>query len=210
MARVGPVAGIIGVVITLIGYSIHGYPQMNATGSDLLRWTQTTDPGTFGVGIYLEAVGIILVLVFFAWICAQLWSTPSRPWLAAAALAGFILWAGSSLLENATFSALLHAGRNGVDAQGLAALHAVALNVGSPAGVAMGLAMIGAGLAGLEAKALPPWLSWPAIAIGVGWAIPNQLSVGVAGFALFVWVGLVAVRGLVQQPAPISAASQAS
>jgi len=140
MERVGPATGIIGVTVLLIGYSIHGYPPMNATGSQLVSWTQSTDPAVFSLGIYLEAVGIVLFLVFFTWLCAQLWETPSRPWLAAAAFGGALLWGGSSMLENATFAALLSAGRNGVDSHGLAALHAVALNVGSPAGVAMGLA----------------------------------------------------------------------
>jgi hypothetical protein len=200
VTRVGPAAGIVGVAVVLIGYSIHGYPPMNATGSELVRWAHSTDPATFSVGIYLEAVGIILFLVFFTWLCAQLWATPSRPWLAAAAVGGALLWGGSSMLENATFSALLSAGRNGTDGQGLAALHAVALNVGTPAGVAMALAMIGTGLAGLQAKALPPWLTWPAIAIGLGWAIPSQLVIGIAGFALFVWIVVVAIRGLISPP----------
>jgi hypothetical protein len=146
--------------------------------------------------IYLEALGIILFLVFFTWLCAHLWATPSRPWFAAAAFGGALLWGGSSMLENAVFSALLSAGRNGVDSQGLSAIHALALNVGDPAGIAMGLAMIGTGLAGLQATALPPWLTWPAIGIGLGWAVPNQLVIGIAGFALFVWIVLVAVRSL--------------
>jgi hypothetical protein len=201
LARVGPATGIIGVVVVLIGYSIHGYPSMNATGSELVHWTRSTDPALFSLGIYLEGVGIILFLVFFTWLCAQLWATPSRPWLAAAAFGGALLWAGSSMLENAAFSALLSAGRSGVDAQGLAALHAVALNVGSPAGVSMGLAMIGTGLAGLEVKVLPPWLTWPGIAVGLGWAVPNQIVIGVAGFALFVWIVAVALRSLVRPPA---------
>jgi hypothetical protein len=204
VARVGPATGIIGVVIVLIGYSVHGYPPMNATGSELVRWTQSTDPAVFSLGVYLEAVGIILFLIFFTWLCVQLWATPSRPWLAAAAFGGALLWGGSSMLENATFSALLSAGRSGVDGQSLVALHAVALNIGGPAGVAMALAMIGTGLAGLEATALPPWLTWPAIAIGLGWAVPSQLVIEVAGFALFVWIGVVAVRSLVWPPAAIT------
>jgi hypothetical protein len=41
--RVGPVLGIVSWIVIVTGFVIHGYPTMDASAQDLVRWASSTD-----------------------------------------------------------------------------------------------------------------------------------------------------------------------
>jgi hypothetical protein len=197
-ARVGPVAGIAGWVISLVGLGIHGYANMGASGQDLARWASTTDPTRFTAGIYVEAVGIILLLVFFAWLCDYLRRASGPSWLPMLAFATGAIWCATGILVNSVWVALLDAGRRGADPQLLIAMRDMAQAAFNASYLFFALAMIAIAVAAFVARSLPTWLSWPAIVIGVGLA--NPTTTNFASLAVILWTFAIGMLFVLRPP----------
>lgn len=195
-ARIGPAAGIVGWIISLVGFGIHGYPTMGASGAQLAKWASTTDPNRFAIGIDVEAVGILIVILFYAWLCDLIRRSDAPSWLAMFAFALMVVWGAAGIFANGTWTALLDIGRRGADPQLLAATRDVAQELFNATYVFFGLSMIAIAAAAYVGKSLPMWLAWPALVIGIGLAIPA--TVNLAGLAVILWAfvtgGLFVVR----------------
>jgi hypothetical protein len=200
--RVGPATGILGWVVALVGHGIHGYPTTDASKEALARWVAATNPNQFAIGIYVEAIGVLLLLVFFAWLSDYLRRRGAPVWLVAVGLGGAILWVGGAILDNGLWTAMLDAGKRGVDLQALAGFRDAASEVGTSIYLFIALALIAVGLAALRPGAMPFWLSWTVVAIGLALAIPALLSI--AGLLLVLWVLAVSVQHLIRPGATTS------
>ena len=197
-ARVWPAFGIIGWVIVFTGFFIHGYPDIGASPQALAHWAASTDPTRFAIGVDVEAIGLLVFLFFFAWLCDVLRRSSGTSWLLTLALAAAVAWAAVGIATNGVWTAVLDSGKQGLDAQALAGLRDVAQEFFNADNVLLAPAVVALGLAGLRATALPRWLAWSALVIGLAMAVP-PLSF-VVQLIFVVWVVVVVVLYLIRPP----------
>jgi hypothetical protein len=200
-ARLWPACGIAGWVVIFTGIFIHGYPDIGASPQAVARWAASTDSTRFAVGIDVEAIGHLVFLFFFAWLCDVLRRSGGTSWLLALALAAAVAWAAVELATNGVWTAVLDSGKRGLDAQALAGLRDVAQEMYTN-NVLLAPALVALGVAGLRATALPRWLTWSTLVIGLAMAVPPLAQFGYLIF--FVWVVVVAVLYLIR-PAGVAA-----
>ena len=198
-ARIGPASGIAGWALSLVGYSIHGYPRTGASGQELAKWASTADPTRFAGAVDIEAIGILIILVFYAWLSDLIRRNGDVGWLAIFAFAMVVVWGAAGIFGNAVLVALLDADRSGVDNQILVATNDVSDELLKATYLFFGLAMVAIAAAAHRGKALPNWLTWPAMVIGVGLAVPATVSI--AGLAVVLWAFAVSGLFLVRRAA---------
>ena len=185
-------------MISLVGYSIHGYPKSGASGKELVSWASSTDPTRFAAAINIEAIGILIIVAFYAWVCDLIRRNGKLGWLAILAFAMAVVWGATGIFGNAIYAALLDAGRSGIDTQSLVAINDVGDELLNATYLFFGLAMIAIAAAAYQTKALPNWLTWPAFVIGLGLAIPA--TVNFAGLAVIIWAFAVGLLYILRPP----------
>jgi hypothetical protein len=191
--RVGPVAGILGWILIFVGLYIHGYPDVGASGQELVEWTRTTDATRFAVGIYIEDLGILLELVFFSWLSDRLRRHNADGWLAALTFGGFLLYAGFGIVINAVWTATLHAGARGLEPLALAGMRDIAQEAYYVIARFLAVSMFAVCLGVVRSRALPRWIGWTALPIGIGLAVPSATIAQGFEAVLVLWVLAVAV-----------------
>ena len=188
----GPLAGILWVVLSTAGLLIHGYPDNSEDA--VAKWVANTDPTRFAIGIWLEAFAFMLFLPFAAWLVRTLRRPGAPRWPGDVAFGSAVLAIGSGLLINGIWTAVLDAGRAGVEIGPVYALRVVAQDTFNASLPFYAFFALGVAVSAVAGKSLPRWLAWPAAAIGVVLLIP------VAGFAgalaLEVWTLVVCVIAL--------------
>ncbi|TMF85401.1 MAG: hypothetical protein E6I07_10710 [Chloroflexi bacterium] len=198
LLRAGPVAGILFVVLSIAGLVIHGYP---ANSRDAVRkWIATTDPTRFAIGIWLEGFAFMLFLVFAAWLLR----THRRPgvprWPADVAMGSAVLATGSALLINGVWTAVLDAGRAGVESGPLYAVRVVAQDTFNATLFFYGFFALGVAVLTSVGHTLPRWLSWSAAAVGILMLIPLAASAAILAF--YVWILAVTIVALRRRQEP--------
>ena len=201
-ARLWPPCGIAGWVVIFTGLFIHGYPDIGASPQAVARWAASTDSTRFAVGIDVEAIGHLVFLFFFAWLCDVLRRSGGTSWLLTLALAAAVAWAAVELAANGVWTAVLDSGKRGLDAQALAGLRDVAQEMYAN-NVLLAPALVALGVAGLRATVLPRWLTWSALVIGLAMAVPPLAQL--VQLVLLVWVVVVAVLYLIR---PVGVAAE--
>jgi hypothetical protein len=196
LLRAGPVAGILFVVLSIAGLLIHGYP---ANSQDAVRkWVATTDPTRFAIGIWLEAFAFMLFLVFAAWLLRTLQRPAAPRWLADVAMGSAVLATGSALLTNGVWTAVLDAGRAGIEIGSLYAVRVVAQDIFNASLFFYAFFALGAAVVAGVGNALPRWLSWSAAAVGILMLVPVASSAAILAF--YVWILAVNVVALRRRP----------
>ena len=203
MLRAGPVAGILFVVLSIVGLLIHGYPE-NSTDA-VRKWVATTDPTRFAIGIWLEAFAYMLFLPFAAWLVRTLRRPGAPRWPGDVAFGAAVLAVGSSLLINGIWTAVLDAGRAGVEIGPVYALRFVAQDTFNASLPFYAFFALGAAVSAMAGTSLPRWLSWWAAAAGVLMLIPVAGFVG--ALALEVWILVVCAIALRRPPAEVHAST---
>lgn len=199
LLRAGPVAGILFVVLSIVGLLIHGYPE-NSTDA-VRKWVATTDPTRFAIGIWLEAFAYMLFLPFAAWLVRTLRRPGAPRWPGDVAFGAAVLAVGSSLLINGIWTAVLDAGRAGVEIGPVYALRFVAQDTFNASLPFYAFFALGAAVSAMAGTSLPRWLSWWAAAAGVLMLIPVAGFVG--ALALEVWILVVCAIALRRPPAEV-------
>jgi hypothetical protein len=194
--------GIASWVVAFAGFAIHGYPAANASPRQLAEWSARTDATRFDVGISVEAAGLLLFLFFVAWLCHVLRRSGAPPWLLALALVATGLWAAGGVLTNGIWTALLDAGKRGLDPGILSGLHDVAQEAFNADNVLLAPGLAALGLAAAQTAALPRWLSWALFVIGILMLLPPLALPLQIVFVL--WVATVSALFLVR-PLPARA-----
>ena len=206
LAQIGPWAGILHVVLAFTGFFIHWYPTMGASGPDLVAWTVATDPVRFATGVYIEAAGYVLLLVFAAWFWAVLQEAdPGARWLATAGLAALVGLVVVTLPLNEQWLAMLQGGKHGLDAVVMATLRDSIQYTFERSFLFAALFLATTAVVLLRAKALPGWIGWSAAALAVLILIPPATILG--GMAFTFWIPAVSAYALIRrqhapQPSP--------
>jgi hypothetical protein len=195
--RVGAASGIASVVIQVAGGVIHGYPRIGASKAELLSWASGTDETRFAIGLNIEAVGILLFLVFAAWLFQLLRQpSPGPDWLSSAAFGSAIVWVAMANPINEIWFAVLKAAKAGLDPQLIVVIRDLAQDTFNVSNLPLGLFVFANGAAVLRARSLPAWLGWVAIVAGAAIFIP-VLSVP-ASLLFFLWILVVCTKEVVR------------
>lgn len=195
--RGGAAAGLLSIIMTTVGFVLHGNLPMTQTGTDVAKWAAQTNDATFSTGIYIELLGYLVFLIFGAWI----WSIVYRKsngldWLSMAGLVAVGLFIGASSIDDGIWLALLQSVRQGSEPQTLAFVRDAAEQVFAISFMFLGLFGILIGSVSLLARSLPVWMGATAVALGVGTLVPPVALIASLIFEL--WVVAVCLFVLVR------------
>ena len=173
----------------MIGFSIHGYPDIAPTNTQLAKWLAGIDLNTFKLGVYIEALGTVLFIPFAAWLFGRLKRDGRDSWPTVAMLAAGAGWATVTLPINESWVGLVDRARKGLDigtAQTLVSINQAWFEM---TGILFGLALIAAGVAIVCGGAMSRWAGWAAVAIGVGVvaSVPLGAASTPAQILAFLW-----------------------
>lgn len=162
------------------------------------------------VSLSLMMIGVVALLFFAPFLCNVLRGTGdgNQP-LAGAVLAGGAMWGAGLLILAVTQDAFLHAAVNG-QAGAATALNVLDSNDFYPMIGGMAITLLAAGIATVRGAALPAWLGWIAILIGL-LALAGPLGM-IAFFAAPFWILIAAVvltaRGVPTETAAMGGAAE--
>ncbi len=201
--RAAAAIGLLSVIVSVVGFLIHGYPAIGASGKEIAHWAATTNQQQFAIGIYVEALGILLFLVFAAW----LWTVArdaegGSGWLSTAGFSAAALHVGLSLVSNAIWWAVLDAGHRGTNPQTLAAVRDITQHAFDTSLLFGGVFFVLTGYVLLRTRALPRWVGVVTAVSGLMLLIP---PVQIAGGLVWVWPVVVGLYLLVRPSAVASA-----
>jgi hypothetical protein len=185
--RAGPVAGVLGWILILVGFSMHGFPDQGASGEALVSWTKAMGSSRWAVWVNVELLGFLLEFVFYAWLCDGLRRTRAAGWLVAVVFGAIIMWVGTIFVATAFWTAMLNAGKRGLSPEPLSALRDIAQETFYVTTVFVGVAMLAINWAAVQSRALPAWLGWAGLLIGAGMVIPDATIAQGAEFLLVFW-----------------------
>jgi hypothetical protein len=177
--RIGPAAGLLFFPLIMVGFSLHGYPDIQPTDAQLSKWLAAVDPNTFRFGVYIEALGVAMFLPFAAWLFTRL-KQEGRDvsWPAVAMLAAGAGWAVVTLPINESWVGLVDRAGKGLDigtAQTVVSINQAWFEM---TGILFGLTLIAAGAAIIRGATMSRWAGWIAVVIGVG--VVASVPVGAA------------------------------
>ncbi|MET7698860.1 hypothetical protein [Streptomyces sp. NPDC005485] len=201
--RVAPLSGLLAVALTVVSFLLLGdTPDVDTPGRQVGSYYDAHQGRTF-VSLYLLVLAGALFIFFAAYLARVVRSTPSSvDWLRRVVLAGGVLiaagfWTGAGI----NLALVDLADKSGAGRDTLQALNALSEDFFIPFVGGMGLMLLAAGLATVRAPvgALPRWLGWAGIVLGVLVFIP---WVGFFAFMLSgLWVIVTAVL-LARRPHP--------
>src|SRR5712692_7744052 len=169
--RYAPLTGVVFVGLLIASFAIGGStPGVHSTGAHVISFYKAHHRAQFASD-FIGAVGATFFLFFAASLRARLRRREGGEALAALAFAGAVLVA----VGGATFSALswsLTDARNTLDPSAAQALNVISNDFFFPFAVGTCAFMIGNWLAVLRTGALPKWLGWIALPIGIAALTP--------------------------------------
>jgi hypothetical protein len=200
-----PLSGVVAVVLIFFSFLIAGEPpDLDAPNSEIVSYYADNDD-ELKIAAPLLALGSFFLLIFSAAIASLVRGVrrETAPSANVTLAGGIMIAVGMTIFAGIAFSAA-----EAVDDLGPAALetfHALEMNMFFPLAVGVAAFLLGAGVGTLRTDALPAWLSWAAIVLGV-------LAISPAGFFAFlamgVWMLIVSVllflrgRSAPEQTAP--------
>ena len=216
--RLGSAAGLVGGLLVIAALIVYGAsksggpktaPSWDALAASIVSYGSSPAPGLLFVGNGLTVTGFLLLVVFFARLLTALRRAESGTgWLSAAAFAGALVYVvfdlGRFILTDARY---LGAASHHLAEQEAVALFDVDNALTSFTWGAIAMLMIPVGLVAIRTRALPTWLGWSALVIGIAnlvWAwLPPAGSSTPAELFFLLWVGVASVV-MVLRPVPAS------
>src|ERR1700680_4277399 len=115
-SRVGPAAGLLFFPVLMVGFFIHRYPDIRPSDAQLANWLSSVDVSRFKLGVYIEAIGVVLLIPFAAWLYghARRGARDSHG-AAVAMLIATGVWVALTLPINESWAGLVDQGRKGLD-----------------------------------------------------------------------------------------------
>lgn len=193
--RIGPAAGLLFFPLLLVGLSVHSYPDINPTDAQLSKWLSGVDQSSFKLGVFIEALGIVLFLPFTAWLFGRLRQDGrDSSWPSVVMLAAGAMWVTTTLPINESWAGLVDRARSGLDIGTAQAIVSINQEWYLMTGIVFGLTLLAGGVAILHGGAMSRWAGWAAVAIGI--VVIASVPFGTAsqaiqllGYAWFLAVG---------------------
>jgi hypothetical protein len=185
-----PLSGVLAVVLVVVAAIVTGEPPDTDASKDEILSYYTDNESALQVGAGLLALGSFFFLLFATAVASLVRGV--REATAASAhvtlAGGILLVAGMTVFAGLAFTS----GEvvDDVDIGTIQTLHALEMNMFFTVAVGTGAFLLGAGVGTLKTDALPAWLAWAAIVIGIVSVTP----LGFFGFlALGIWTLIVSV-----------------
>jgi hypothetical protein len=195
-SRIGPTTGILFFAMLMAGASIHGYPDIRPSDSQLSGWLANLDVNHFRAGFYVECLGILLFIPFVTWLYGRLrQGSRDSSWPAITMLAAGAAWVAFTLPLMGTWAGLAEQARKGLDVRMAQTVVAIAQASYDLAGMVLGLTLLAAGIAIVRGGAMTQFVGWAAILIG-GIDIvtlPFGIDASPAGLVAYLFLFAVAV-----------------
>jgi hypothetical protein len=213
-ARVGALAGVLSVVVTFTGSSVHGGLPDTATEASVRSYLSSANAVQTGIGNFLELFGNVLFLVFASFLYSTVRDADParRSWPALAGLVGAIAFVAVTALGIAAQQAMVEWGKAGADAKTALGLY-IFDSDSFPESFQFGaLFLAGTAVALLGRRGPLRLLAISALVVAaiffasglIGAASPGGSVINIVGYLLFqLWVLLAAVY-LVIRPIPSS------
>jgi len=195
-SRVGPACGLLFFPLVMLGFSIHGYPDIQPTDAQLAKWFGSVDLSVFKLGVYVEAVATLLFIPFAAWLYGHLRQgagNSSRP--AVAMVGAGVGWTVLTLPINEAWVGLVDQAHKGLDirmAQTVVSINQAWFDM---TGLVFGLTLVAAGVAIIRSGAMARWAGWAAIVIGLGMAASVPLGAASTPAQILGFLWILAVGG---------------
>jgi hypothetical protein len=195
-SRVGPITGVLFFPVLMAGATIHGYPDIRPSDSQLANWLSNLNVNQFMTGYYVECLGILLFIPFIAWLYGRLrQGSKDSSWPAITMLAAGAGWVAFTLPLMGAWAGLAEQAHKGLDVR--VAQTVVSTNQASYdlTGIVMGLTVLAAGVAIINGRAMSPWVGWVAIVIGVFDVVtlPFGIDASPAGVLAYLFIFAVAI-----------------
>ena len=163
-ARLLPLAGIGYAVLTMAGYlTIGEFPDARSPVADLTHY-YATHAGAVRLGGQLIILGALCLGLFGVAAYARVRQTAESPMVAGLVLVGTAVAVTSDLTAGATYALLGSIGADGAVTPGALQAWQIGTELGGGGGT---LLMLGLFAAGVFSRALPAWLAWPALILGI-------------------------------------------
>ena len=185
-----PLSGVLSVLLVVVAFIVVGEtPDMDASKEDLLSY-YTDNDSQLQFGAALLALGAFFFLLFSTAVAGLVRGVRDATASSAnVTLAGGIVFAvGVTIFAGLAFTA--GDAVDNVDVGTIQTIHALEMDMFFTVAVGTAAFLLGAGIGTLKTDALPAWLAWAAIVIGVIAITP----IGFFGFlALGIWTLIVSV-----------------
>lgn len=198
--RLGATVGLLSIIVSTVGFFLHGNPPLGKSGAEIVTWAARVDHSRFAVGIYVELLGYLLFLAFAAWI----WSVarpaaPGSSWLGVGALLAAAVFIAISAVSDGLWLALLDGARGGTSAATLTIVRSGAEHVFAVSFLFGGLFSLLIGAAMLTGQRLPRWMGISSAVLGVAVLIPPIALI--ASLLWELWVVAVSIALLIRPDA---------
>ena len=200
-----PLTGVAFVVVLILGFIVGGEPPdvENPAQEIIDHYVDNKDSVKFGVGLELIAAALLLFVV--GYLRKVLRAAPGEGgMLPAVALAGATVMAAGAAIDG-TISFVLAESADNIEPAAAQALQALWDNDWPPIALGAAVLLLASGLSIALYGALPRWLGWVAIVLGVVGLTPIGFVSFLAGG---LWILIVSVlltlkaRALTQPPPP--------
>jgi hypothetical protein len=207
-SRLAPLTGIVFVVLLVASFVVGGStPGVHASGAKVISFYQAHGSKQ-KISAYLSVLGVVFLVFFAASLRSHFGHFEGARGLATLGFGGALVLA----VGGAAFAAIswsLADARSSVDPSAAQALNVLSNDFFWPFGVGVAVFGIGYGLAVAGSKALPAWLGWIALLLGILGMTPISFF---AFLALMVWSLVTSVlvfrRGIPSAGAPAGAPSR--
>ncbi len=197
LGRIGAATGILHVVLGLTGFLIHGYPEIGASPQQLSAWASSTSLARFQAGVYVEALGFLLLIPFAAWLYSLLrGGDRATSWILTTGFAAAVAFVAVTVPINQVWQAMLQGGKQGLDPQMLAVVRDIAQLTFEVSFVFLGLFMLATGVLLLQTRMLGVWAGGSAVLIGIAALVPPAAQL--SSLIFWVWVLTISIYLLVR------------
>ncbi len=195
--RASAAAGLISIVVSTVGYAMHGDFPMGKNGTGLVTWAAGTNQSSFAAGVYVEVVGFLFFTMFAAWLwAASRDAEGGSGWLSTAGFIGAVLLVGIAAVDDGIWVALLHAGRNGTNPQTLVVIRDIAQQLSVVSYLFEALFPLLIGYVLFVTKVAPRWIGLSAVILGLAIIVPPTAFIADLLFEL--WVLVVSIYLLIR------------
>jgi hypothetical protein len=200
LARFAPLAGVVFFVLVLVAVFVNSSdtPSVGSSGGKVFAYYKAHNDN-IEVADFLGVLAAVFVLWFSASLRSAVWRAEAGSGrLASLVLAGGVLTAGGMWTVFGLDFAVAEASKK-VGPAVLLPLHALNDNFFFPLAGGVGVLMLASGFAVIRTVALPVWLGWVALVLGIVTFTPAGF-VGVLGATI--WILIASVILFLRQPAP--------
>ena len=196
--RLGAASGVLYVILELVGFSVGVAGggmvlSLASTDQEIAKALAAPVGNAAWIGLYLEVLAFLFFIAFAGRLTTTLRQHEGEAgWGSATVLGAGILFAVLSIASFAFQGAYDYRVGHGMDVQLASILVYLSSGTYTLSWAATALFAIAVGLTGIRTRAVPGWLSWSSIMIGVlhliGTAAPTSALAQMPPFLFLIWV----------------------